>query len=62
MKANQMETLAGKRSMRGQFTAAENRLKTLKTQLADAQLAHEKLANKSFRAEANFGIRMITAE
>lgn len=39
--------------MRGQITAAEDRMKALKTQLADAKLALEKFANESSRTEAD---------
>lgn len=48
--------------MRGQITAAEDCIRALKTQLADAQLAHKKLANKSSRTEANIRAEMVATE
>lgn len=48
-----METRAARRTMRGQITTGEDRITALKTQLADAQLALEKLANELSGTEIN---------
>lgn len=50
-----LEALAAVPTMCGQITAAEDCMKALKTQLADAQLTHEKLAKDSIETEADFG-------
>lgn len=46
MEARLVETLVAGRTMRGQITATEDRVKAQKTQLADAQLTYEKSANE----------------
>lgn len=40
--------------MRGQLVATQRQVTALKTQLADAELAFEKLAGERFRTEAGF--------
>lgn len=48
-----MEMRAAGRTMRSQVTTAKDRIKILKVEFANAQMALEKLANGSFMTEVN---------
>lgn len=53
MEAKLVEILATRNTIRSQITAAKDRIKDLKTKLANAQLALEKLASGSSKTESN---------
>lgn len=57
-----METLVAGRTMRGQVTAAEDCIKALKLQLADARLTIKKLAGESPRTEADLCAEIVAGE
>lgn len=54
MDSNLVETRSAGRTMRTQIPAAENQIKNFKKQVANAQLAVEKLADELPKTEANF--------
>lgn len=57
-----MEKLSASRTMRGERTAAEARIKPLKTRQANAQLALKKLFDESTRTEASLLAEIFAAE
>lgn len=57
-----MKTPATGRTMRGQITAAKDRIKALITQWAQAHLEFEKLANASSRAVADLRAEFVAVE
>lgn len=57
-----MKTMAAGRRSRSQNTAAKDPIKSLKPQLSDAQWAHEKLANESFRTKADLRGKVAAVE
>lgn len=62
LEAKLVETRAAGYTMRSQATAAEDRIKSLKTQLADAQLAFERSANESSWTEGDLRTETIAVE
>lgn len=57
-----MEISALGRKFRGQIRAVEDRIKAVKTQLADPQFALEKLANEASSSEANLRVKNVAVE
>lgn len=62
LKAQLIETFFAGRTIRGQITAAETRIRGLKTQLGDAQFALQKLADESSDTKANLRAEFVAAE
>lgn len=62
LQAQLVETFAVGRTMRSRITAVEDRIKALKTQLTDAQLALEKLVDASPGKEGDHHAKMVAAK
>lgn len=62
MKANPVEIRATRGMMRGQHKVAEHQMLSLETQLADAEVALEKLAGEKSRTESDLGAQQVTVE